>query len=347
MLAVWFVVVFVACSSDESLTPAESLAKIQLPAGLTVELAAHEPNVESPVAISFDERGRMFVVEYRDYPTGPKKGEPPLSRIRLLEDKDGDGFFETATVFADRLNFAQGVLAIQGGVIVTAAPDILFLKDTNGDNVADEKRILFTGFKAGNPQLRVSHPKLGMDNLVYVSNGLSGGEIRHVAAKGPVVPLAKDDFRFDPKTMIGEATTGFGQFGNTFDDWGRRFTCSNRNPRHSLVPAEASPQPQRSNSHSDWVRRRGAVRCRVARLSDRPHFNHGRQPRRHPHRRLRRSHLPRRSLPATSRRCLRLRADGVSGNAFQTRSQRRGLLGRARRERPRISSIYRHLVPAS
>jgi putative membrane-bound dehydrogenase-like protein len=237
MLAVWFVVVFVASSSDESLSPAESLAKIQLPPGLTVELAAHEPNVESPVAISFDERGRMFVAEYRDYPTGPKRGEPPLSRIRLLEDKDGDGFFETATIFADRLNFAQGVLAIQGGVIVTAAPDILFLKDTNGDNVADEKRVLFTGFKAGNPQLRVSHPRLGIDNLVYVSNGLSGGEIRHVAAKGPVVPLAKDDFRFDPKTMIGEATTGFGQFGNTFDDWGRRFTCSNRNPViHSFLP---------------------------------------------------------------------------------------------------------------
>src|SRR5215207_11522793 len=101
MLAVWFIVGLAVSSSDESLCPAESLAKIQLPAGLTVELAAHEPNVESPVAISFDERGRMFVAEYRDYPTGPKPGEPPLSRIRLLEDKDGDGFFETATVFAD------------------------------------------------------------------------------------------------------------------------------------------------------------------------------------------------------------------------------------------------------
>jgi len=236
MLAAWLACIFL-WPSDEFLTPAESLAKIRLPPGYVAELVACEPNVESPVAISFDERGRMFVAEYRDYPNGPPKGEPPLSRIRLLEDKDGDGFFETATIFADRLNFAQGVLAINGGVIVTAAPDILFLKDTNGDNVADKKRVLFTGFKAGNPQLRVSHPRLAIDNMVYVSNGLSGGEVHHVAAKGPVVPLARDDFRFDPKTMIGEATTGFGQFGNTFDDWGRRFTCSNRNPiMHSFLP---------------------------------------------------------------------------------------------------------------
>ena len=236
MLAAWLACLLL-WPSDEFLTPAESLAKIRLPPGYVAELVACEPNVESPVAISFDERGRMFVAEYRDYPQGPPKGEPPLSRIRLLEDKDGDGFFETATIFADHLNFAQGVLAINGGVIVTAAPDILFLKDTNGDKVADEKRVLFTGFKAGNPQLRVSHPRLAIDNMVYVSNGLSGGEVHHVAAKGPVVPLARDDFRFDPKSMIGEATTGFGQFGNTFDDWGRRFTCSNRNPvMHSFLP---------------------------------------------------------------------------------------------------------------
>src|SRR5688572_18086379 len=178
MIAVCFVVGALACFSDESLSTAQSLAKFQLPAGLTVELAAQEPNVESPVAISFDERGRMFVAEYRDYPTGPKPGEPPLSRIRLLEDKDGDGFFESATIYADKLSFAQGVLAYNSGVIVTAAPHILFLKDTNNDGVADEKTIWFTGFKEGNPQLRVSHPKLGLDHKVYVANGLSGGEIR-------------------------------------------------------------------------------------------------------------------------------------------------------------------------
>jgi putative membrane-bound dehydrogenase-like protein len=227
----------IALSSDEHLTPAESLAKIKLPPGYVVELAACEPNVESPVAISFDEFGRMFVAEYRDYPTGPKPGEPPLSRIRLLEDKDGDGFFEKATVFADKLSFAQGVLAYNGGLIVTAAPHILFLKDTTGDGIADEKTIWFTGFKEGNPQLRVSHPKLGLDHKVYVANGLSGGEIRRADGKGPAIKLDRDDFCFDPRTLDGEACTGFGQFGNTFDDWGRRFTCSNRNPViHSFLP---------------------------------------------------------------------------------------------------------------
>jgi putative membrane-bound dehydrogenase-like protein len=224
-------------ASDEHLSPQQSLSKIKLPPGLVVELAAHEPNVESPVAISFDEHGRMFVAEYRDYPIGRPKGEPPLSRIRLLEDADADGFFEKATIYADRLSFAQGVLAYNGGVIVTAAPHILFLKDTNGDGVADEKKIWFTGFKEGNPQLRVSHPKLGLDHMVYVANGLSGGEIRRGDGTGLAIKLDRDDFRFDPRTLKGEATTGFGQFGNTFDDWGRRFTCSNRNPViHCFLP---------------------------------------------------------------------------------------------------------------
>src|SRR5262245_58787780 len=107
------------------LTPHEAIKHFQLPPGLRIELVACEPQIESPIAMAFDENGKLWVVEMRDYPNGPKKGEPPAGRIRVLEDKDGDGFYETSTIFADNLLFANGVLPWKGGVIVTAAPHIL------------------------------------------------------------------------------------------------------------------------------------------------------------------------------------------------------------------------------
>ena len=118
---------------------------------LTIELVAAEPNVVSPVAIAFDADGRLFVAEMLDYPNARTSG-----RIRLLEDRDSNGRYKTATVFADKLPLPNGVLPWKGGVLVTAAPDIWYLSDTNGDGRADEKRVLFTGFGLGNQQLRVN-----------------------------------------------------------------------------------------------------------------------------------------------------------------------------------------------
>src|SRR5688572_18467188 len=101
---------------------------------LSVELVAAEPDVLSPVAITWDARGRMFVAEMIDYPVGPTAGQ-----IRMLEDRDRDGRYETATVFADRLAFPNSVLPWNDGLLVTTAPDLWFLKDTNGDGRADER----------------------------------------------------------------------------------------------------------------------------------------------------------------------------------------------------------------
>lgn len=229
------------------LSPGEALAAFRVDDGLVVELVAAEPLVVDPVAISFDQRGRMYVVEYRDYPSGPPAGQPPLSRVRLLEDRDGDGRMDHAETFADGLSFAQGVLAWGEGVIVTAAPDVLYLADHDGDGRADERRVLLTGFKAGNPQLRTSFPRLGLDGWIYLSNGLSGGEVHRprpktgpVGKPDPTIRLERADLRFRPLEGAVEATTGHGQFGNTEDDFGRRFFCSNRNPAmHAVLPLSA------------------------------------------------------------------------------------------------------------
>ena len=222
------------------LTPDEEKKTLHLAPGLRIELVAAEPEIESPVACAYDEKGRLWVVEMRDYPNGPKPGDKPQGRIKLLEDKNSDGRYETAKIFADNLLFANGILPWGDGAIVTAAPHILFLHDTDGDGKEDRREILYEGFVAGNPQLRVSHPILGPDGWIYVANGLRGGEIRrHGKPDAPAIPIGGKDFRFDLINDRAEAIPGPGQFGNTFDRYGNRFVCDNRHHlRHVVFPVD-------------------------------------------------------------------------------------------------------------
>jgi putative membrane-bound dehydrogenase-like protein len=216
--------------TDGPLTPQQALEAFQLEPGLKIELVAAEPTVESPVAMAFDEQGRLYVAENRGYPTGPPAGEPPAGRIARLEDADGDGYFEKRTDFATELTFPNGMLPWKGGLIVTCAPDVLYLKDTDGDGKADHRKVLFTGFStAGSTQLRVSHPTLGPDNWVYLTSGLMGGNVTCPDYPDrPAVELKRTDFRFRPDTDQYEAADGGAQFGQTFDDFGNRFICYNR-----------------------------------------------------------------------------------------------------------------------
>jgi putative membrane-bound dehydrogenase-like protein len=214
----------------------EALKHFKLPPGLRIELVASEPQIESPVAMAFDEDGKLWVVEMRDYPNGPAKGEPPQGRIKVLEDRDGDGFYETSTLFADNLLFANGLLPWKGGVIVTAAPHILYLKDTKGTGKADLREVWYEGFAAQNPQLRVNHPVLGPDGWIYVANGLRGGQIKKAGdPDAKPINLSGMDFRFDPISGKHEAISGMGQYGNAFDDFGRRFVCDNRHHLRHIV----------------------------------------------------------------------------------------------------------------
>lgn len=218
------------------LSPKESLQRIRLAdSDLEVELVAAEPNVVDPIAIRFDERGRMWVVEMGDYPHGPNEGEAGKSRIRLLSDRDGDGYFEHAVNFAEGLLFATGVQPWKNGAFVTMAGKVSFFADTNDDGVADSETTWFTGFAQENSQLRANHPTLNVDGKVYVANGLRGGHV--VDARNASEPLAINgmDFAFDPNGDVFESVSGGGQFGMTFDEAGRRYICSNRNPLIHVV----------------------------------------------------------------------------------------------------------------
>lgn len=238
-----------------ALSPEEARQTFRVEPGLRVELVAAEPQVVDPVAFAFDERGRLFVAENRGYP-GPVKRDQsqpdgPVEaegRIALLEDRDGDGRFERRSEFAAGLTFPNGVLPWRGGVFVTCAPEILYLKDNDGDGVADERRVVLTGFSTSRTsQIRTSHPTLGLDGRVYVTSGLNGGEVASpLHPERPAVKFTPADGRFDPETLEFEALGGRGQFGLSFDAFGRRFICSNRHPVMHVV---LDPAHLRRNPH--------------------------------------------------------------------------------------------------
>src|SRR5881396_2619925 len=169
--------------SGSPLAPQRELTTFYFADGnLTADLVAAEPDIVAPVAMAWDANGRLFVAEMTDYPSGPVSG-----RIRMLEDRDGDARYERATIFADKIAFPNGVMPWNGGILVTAAPDILFFKDNDHDGHADERRVILTGFAEGNQQLRLNGLYWGLDNWIYGANGRSDGEVGWVApAQEPV-----------------------------------------------------------------------------------------------------------------------------------------------------------------
>ncbi len=206
-------------------SPAEALATFQVVPGFRIEQVAAEPLVQAPVAMSFDEDGRLYVVEMIDY---SEQGDEHLGRVRLLEDTDGDGRFDKASVFADRLSWPTAVLCYDGGVFVGAPPDIHYFKDTDGDGRADVNRTAFTGFHRTNVQGLLNSFQWGLDNRVHGATSTSGATVHRPGSAGPrPVPLNGRDFSFDPRTLELRPTSGGAQHGMSFDDWGRKFVCSN------------------------------------------------------------------------------------------------------------------------
>src|SRR5437868_14192649 len=238
------------------------LASFQIKKGFRLELAASEALVSSPVAMAFDENGRLFVAEQRDYPNQQEK-TPHLGRIRLVEDTDGDGVFDSSTVYADNLAWPSAVACFDGGLFVASTPDILFLRDVNGDGVADARRIVFTGFGATNTasfEKLINSFRWGLDNRIH---GLTAGLESSVAAAGSAgehVALQNEDFSFEPRTLSLMADAGPAQSGMTFDLYGRRFTSDYSRPlqltlldwrypkRNPFLPAPQSCVPVLSSA---------------------------------------------------------------------------------------------------
>src|SRR5206468_12731208 len=168
--------------------------------------------------------GKLWVVEMADYPLGLDGRSKPGGRIKFLEDTDGDGRYDKATVFLDGVNFPTGVMPWRKGVLVAAAPEIFYAEDTDGDGKADKRETLFTGFHEGNQQHRLNGFDYGLDNWVYGANGDSGGNIQNeLKPSFPMVNLRNHDFRFRPDTGDFESLAGGMHFGRHRDDWGNWF----------------------------------------------------------------------------------------------------------------------------
>lgn len=220
-----------------------ALSLFQTETNLTVELVASEPLVASPCALAWDALGHLYVAENRGYPAGSPSGEP-LGRIARLSPgpRSAPNEWTQRTEFAQDLSFPNGLLPWRGGLIVTCAPDVLWLHDSDGDGRADVREVLLTGFATNQTtQLRVNRPLLGPDGWVYLASGLSGGRITSPRRpQDPPLEL-KGDLRFNPDTGEYQHVDGPSQFGQDIDDFGRRFGCHNRvQVRHFVLPSAAA-----------------------------------------------------------------------------------------------------------
>ncbi len=225
----------------DPLSPEESMKLLQVNPDFTLGLFAHEPNVQHPIAFSWDEKGRMFVIVTLDYPN-ERKETGGRDYILMLEDTNQDGKADKFTKFAENLSIPTSLLPYDGGFIVSQAPDMLFLKDTDGDGKADVRKVLIQGFGTMDTHAGPSNLHYGFDNWIYGSIGYSGfngtvGGKKHQFGQG--------FFRFKPDGSEMEylTSTSNNTWGLGFDETGNLFgsTANNDHGWYMAIPNRYMP----------------------------------------------------------------------------------------------------------
>lgn len=213
------------------LSPEESMKTVQLPVGFEMTLFASEPMIINPMSMTWDESGRLYVIETVDYPNEVRT-EGGNDKIKILEDTDGDGKADKVTVFADNLNIPTSIMAVNGGILISMAPDFVFLKDTDGDDVADVREVIMTGWGKSDTHAGPSNLKYGFDNKIWGVLGYSGFR---GTVSGEEHSFGQGVYRFKPN---GENLEYLGNTSN--NTWGLAFTedfetfISTANGQHSV-----------------------------------------------------------------------------------------------------------------
>ncbi len=219
------------------LSPEESVKHIQIPVDFTLDVFAHEPDVMHPIAMTWDERGRLFVLITKDYPN-ERKDTGGSDYILICEDTNKDGKADKFTKFSDDLSIPTGLVFANGGIIVSQAPHMLFLQDTDGDDKADVKKILFSGFGTGDTHAGPSNLHYGFDNWIYGAVGYSG--FKGKVGKSDSLNFGQALFRFKPDASDMEivAKTSNNTWGLGFNEAGDLFgsTANNSHGWYSAIP---------------------------------------------------------------------------------------------------------------
>ncbi len=261
--------------APQALPPGESQKHFTLPKGFRIDLIAAEPLIRDPSCVAWDPSGRLFVTEIHGYNleghldvtelnktgkldtsirrlhVGPKlksearKGQ--TGSLKLLRDTDNDGRMDKAITWADDIPAAYGVVAVNSGVIITAAPHILYFADTDGDDKPDIRRMLFTGFTIGEMERGINNPVMAPDGWIYAGQGWGGGTITGPGLVDPV-NVGRTDFRFKADGSAIEPVSGSNHtFGMAFDDAGNRFLITTSRP--SLYAAPLPYEYLKRNPH--------------------------------------------------------------------------------------------------
>jgi putative membrane-bound dehydrogenase-like protein len=225
--------------AQKPVSPADSMKLAQVPAGFELSLFAAEPDIVNPIFVNWDHKGRAYVIQTTDYPNELRANNLGHDKIIICDDTNKDGRADKFTTFADKLSIPSSLTFANGGVIATNCSEILFLKDTDGDDKADVRQVLISGFSTGDTHA-------GVSNLRYAHDGWVYGTVGYAGFKGTVggkpLQFTQGVFRFTPdgsKMEYLQATTnntwGLG-FTSDFDLMG---STANGNPSFYLTAPQA------------------------------------------------------------------------------------------------------------